>query len=383
MSDRVSWARLEKTLATALSADSLSLEERVVRLNRVRRIIAAHSPFAAEPVDCVEWVAAEQVHANDYNPNSVAPPEMELLRLSVAADGFTQPIVTNEEEGKRVVVDGFHRNRVGRECEDVAERLQGYLPVVQIRGERTDLPDRMASTIRHNRARGKHQVVAMSDIVVELKRRNWSNAKIGEQLGMDQDEVLRLCQITGLAELFADREFSRAWEPVGSIAESDFEDLTDDIEGLEDARTVPNTSDPDRIFHVHDDWECHKAGFYANQKAGVSRVQGEEMYRVFLSDPYRFREALKSVTKEWTHSCEHYLTNAAMNRIAWLGQAAMCYATGIPAAYRSGFGLLTVKQQNAANELAFEYLNRWLRKNGRDPVDMDTATSNGRQADIY
>jgi hypothetical protein len=144
---------------------------------------------------------------------------MELLRLSVQADGYTQPIVTNQEDDVYEVVDGFHRQRVGKECEDVTERLYGYLPIVQIRSERTDRADRMASTIRHNRARGKHQVVAMSDIVVELKRRNWSDTRIGKELGMDPDEVLRLCQITGLAEVFKDRDFSAAWEHIGAAEE--------------------------------------------------------------------------------------------------------------------------------------------------------------------
>jgi ParB-like chromosome segregation protein Spo0J len=174
----------------------------------------------------VEWVPTSEVAANDYNPNSVAPPEMELLRLSIMADGYTQPIVTNIEKGNRVVVDGFHRNRVGREMPDVAARIHGYLPVVQIRTERTSRSDRMASTIRHNRARGKHQVTAMSDIVIELKRRNWSNDKIGRELGMDADEVLRLCQMTGLAELFADESFSDSWD-VDDLAESDDEAIAE------------------------------------------------------------------------------------------------------------------------------------------------------------
>lgn len=199
---------------------------------------------------------------------------------------------------------------------------------------------------------------------------------------MDADEVLRLCQITGLAELFADRDFSRAWEPSGSISESDFEDLTDDVGDVDGARTV-NTSDSDRIFHTHDDWECHKAGFYANQKSGLSRAQGEEEYRAFLSDLPRFGAALDGVISEWRHSCEHYLTNRAMNRIAWLGQAAMCYATGVPASYRSGFGLLMPEQQDAANDLALTYLNRWLTARDRDEVDMAQATGDGRQSDIY
>lgn len=190
----------------------LELPARVALLNELRSVIAEFSPFNTEPVDYVEWVPADDVQANSYNPNSVAAPEMDLLRLSIEADGFTQPIVANAEDGHREVVDGFHRSRVGKEFPEVAARVHGYLPLVQIRTDRGERPDRMASTIRHNRARGKHQVIKMSDIVLELKRRNWSDDKIGKQLGMDPDEVLRLTQITGLASAFADREFSAAWE---------------------------------------------------------------------------------------------------------------------------------------------------------------------------
>lgn len=192
--------------------NDLDLVSRVELLNELRSVLAEFSPFREEPVDYVEWVPADQVQANSYNPNSVAPPEMELLRLSIIADGFTQPIVSNAEDGHREVVDGFHRSRVGKECPDVAARTLGYLPLVQIRTDRESKPDRMAATIRHNRARGKHQVIAMSEIVLELKRRNWSDEKIGRELGMDPDEVLRLAQITGLVEAFKDREFSQAWE---------------------------------------------------------------------------------------------------------------------------------------------------------------------------
>ena len=166
----------------------------------------------AEPVDCVLWVQGDTVQANDYNPNIVAPPEMKLLEHSIVTDHFTQPIVTWPVNGHREVIDGFHRNRVGKECKKVRERLHGYLPVTTINTDRTNLEDRIASTIRHNRARGRHQVQGMSEIVVDLSRRNWSNEKIAAELGMDPDEVLRLKQISGLAEMFADNEFSEAWE---------------------------------------------------------------------------------------------------------------------------------------------------------------------------
>jgi len=200
------------------------IDERIEAINAIRKALHEVSPFAGEPVDFVEWVRADVVHANDYNPNSVAPPEMELLRVSIMADGYTQPIVTMPEAEKRIVIDGFHRNRVGKECGDVRERVHGYLPVVRIKPSQEDKADRMAATIRHNRARGEHRVDSMAEIVVELKRRFWSDEKIAKELGMEPDEVLRLTQVTGLAGLFADREFSEAWE-----AES-----LSDVEGIDE-----------------------------------------------------------------------------------------------------------------------------------------------------
>lgn len=230
-------SKIVDTIVTAVDIalvglDRLSIDERVSTINKLREMIHERGPFAGEPVDLVRWVLADRVHANDYNPNSVAPPEMELLRHSIMSDGYTQPIVTNEEDERLVVIDGFHRNRVGKECKDVNKRVMGYLPVVQIKESQSGKEDRMASTIRHNRARGKHRVDAMSDIVLELKRRNWNDEKIGRELGMDPDEVLRLTQIGGLAEMFADKDFSEAWEP-GSITEEElvkagFEDGEDD-----------------------------------------------------------------------------------------------------------------------------------------------------------
>lgn len=188
-------------------------EERIEMINKCKLLLHSVSPLKNEPVDCVLWVKNTTVHANDYNPNSVAPPEMKLLHISIKEDGYTQPIVTMlEEQGTREVIDGFHRHRVGKEYNDIQERVNGYLPVVTINLDRTDKSDRIASTIRHNRARGKHKVDAMSEIVVDLKKRNWSDEKIARELGMDADEVLRLSQISGLAEMFEDKEFSEAWE---------------------------------------------------------------------------------------------------------------------------------------------------------------------------
>lgn len=187
-------------------------DERIDALNAIRKALHEVSPFRDEPVDLVLWVPAEAVGANDYNPNAVAPPEMKLLEHSIVEDGYTQPVVTWMDDGERETVDGWHRNRVGRESEDVRTRTRGYLPVTTVNEHRTDRGDRIAATIRHNRARGKHQVEAMSDIVAELAKRNWTDKRIAKELGMDPDEVLRLKQVTGLAELFADREFSEAWE---------------------------------------------------------------------------------------------------------------------------------------------------------------------------
>lgn len=201
------------------AVETLPLEEKVLAINEIKEFLKKISPFSANPVECVQWVKADKVIANDYNPNSVAPPEMELLHTSIQEDGYTQPIVVWYHDGIYEVVDGFHRNRVGKEYADIRERIFGYLPVVVINNDREDKGDRIASTIRHNRARGKHKVEAMSDIVIELKRRNWSDKKIAKELGMDADEVLRLSQITGLAEMFADKDFSQAWEV----------DMTEDI----------------------------------------------------------------------------------------------------------------------------------------------------------
>jgi len=364
---------------------TLPLAQQIEELNAARRMMHDAGPFAREPVDCIQWVHTENIQANDYNPNSVAPPEMELLRLSILEDGYTQPVVAWRRETMHEVVDGFHRNRIGRECIEVRSRIRGYLPLAVINSDRQDRGDRIASTIRHNRARGKHAVAAMSEIVVELKRRNWSDEKIARELGMDQDEILRLCQISGLAELFSDQEFSKSWDVEGSITEADFQELTDDIqtygEETENFRTV-NTSDDGRVFHTYEKWECHKAGFYATTKDGMTKAECEEAMRDLLADIPKFKKALAGVVAEWKHSCEHYLTNSAMNRIAWLGQAATCYSLGIPAVYRGGFYLLTEQQQEAANKAALQALNKWLKSNGRKPVDMNTAAPD-REMEIY
>ncbi len=196
--------------------DALDEETRIDTLNALRLALREHSPMRAEPVDCVLWLRAQSVQANDYNPNVVAPPEMRLLQRSIMADGYTQPIVAWPLEdgtpGDVEVVDGFHRHRIGQEVAAVRKRIHGRLPVAVINPERTGKEDRMAATIRHNRARGQHTVDGMSDIVLDLARRGKTDQWIADELGMQPDEVLRLKQVQGLAELFADEDFSEAWE---------------------------------------------------------------------------------------------------------------------------------------------------------------------------
>lgn len=355
--------------------DALELSDKVEALNEARMVLHEISPFRSEPVDFVRWANSEEVIANDYNPNSVAPPEMELLRVSIMADGYTQPVVTMPSDGVFTVIDGFHRTRVSKECKDVRERVHGYTPIVRIKESQEDRGDRIASTIRHNRARGKHRVEAMSDIVIELKRRNWSDEKIGKELGMDPDEVLRLCQITGLADVFSGQEFSNAWE-VGHESGVSGEIISDVIEGYQ-------KKDNGRILHTWEKWECYKHGFYAERPpTGMTQDDGERAYRDFLSDPSQFEAALDVVTSDWKFSCEHYLSNDRMNRIAWLGQASVAQALGVPSGCRGGYNLLTDDQKKAADLLALKFLNRWLVGQGKEETELSTAV--GRtEMDLY
>lgn len=191
---------------------SMSIDEQIDTLNYIKEQLHEASPMKNEPVDCVLWVQNDMVKANDYNPNSVAPPEMELLRQSIMEDGYTQPIVSFREGEQITVIDGFHRNRVGKEVDGVRQRIFNRLPVVNINQSKENRSDRMASTIRHNRARGSHNIELMSTIVSELVEMGKGDAWICKHVGMSIDELLRMKQITGLASLFQNREFSKAWE---------------------------------------------------------------------------------------------------------------------------------------------------------------------------
>lgn len=207
--DRI--ADLTRPLVEALA--ELPEEERIDALNRVRLALHEVSPLRHHPVDCVLWEPAARVEANDYNPNRVAPPEMRLLAHSVRANGYTMPIVAHDTGDAVVVVDGFHRHRVGKEVPEIRESVRGRLPVSRIRADRSDLGSRIAATVEHNRARGEHSVGRMSELVRILYQAGWRDDKIREELGLDPDELLRLKQITGLADLFSDRDYSEAWEP--------------------------------------------------------------------------------------------------------------------------------------------------------------------------
>ncbi|WP_337653225.1 ParB/RepB/Spo0J family partition protein [Halomontanus rarus] len=184
------------------------VDEQVSMLNALRRKLHDRSPFQ-EPVENIQWVKQDAVEGNDYNPNEVATPEMDLLHKSIKADGYTQPVVTYEiDDGDYEVVDGFHRTLIGKTRDDIRERLHDHIPVTVIDKPRDE---RMGSTIRHNRARGTHQIRDMSDLVVELVEQGWDDERICEELGMELDEVLKFKQVSGLKQAFGDHEFSQSW----------------------------------------------------------------------------------------------------------------------------------------------------------------------------
>ncbi len=203
------YSELEACIETIIQLlKTMKLHEKVQTLNKIRRALSECSPFH-DPVDLVEWVPAQKVKANDYNPNKVAPDEMELLYTSIRLDDFTQPIVSYRiDQDHYEITDGFHRNKIARYPE-IAKKRHGYLPLTIID---KPLDERIGSTIRHNRARGTHQIRSMSEIVVNLTTLGWSDDKIGKNLGMEMDEIIRLKQVSGLKEAFQNHEFSKSWK---------------------------------------------------------------------------------------------------------------------------------------------------------------------------
>lgn len=202
------------------------IDEQVALLNALREKLHDRSPFN-EPVENIKWVRQEHVEGNDYNPNEVATPEMDLLHKSIKEDGYTQPIVTYQTDTEQFeVVDGYHRMLIGKTRDDIRNRLNDHIPVTIID---KPLEERMSSTIRHNRARGTHQIRDMSDLVAELYQRGWDDDRICDELGMELDEVIRLKQVSGLKDVFDGHEFSQSWtEYEERFGDPDTEVETDD-----------------------------------------------------------------------------------------------------------------------------------------------------------
>ena len=189
--------------------EGLSPKDKVAVLHEIREVLNSYSPQPS-PVDIIHWVPIEKVHANDYNPNSVATNEMRLLYTSIKHDGYTQPVVTiyDDKLDKYVIVDGFHRFSIMKLNKDIYDAHHGLLPVVVIK---KDINDRMASTVRHNRARGKHSIDGMSNMVFQMLENGWDDAAVCNEMGMEADELLRLKHITGFSKLFANVDYKKSW----------------------------------------------------------------------------------------------------------------------------------------------------------------------------
>lgn len=198
---------MKEQIDNILDSD-LSLQEKI---EEVKAVLHEYSELKGQPVDYVRWVPLEQVEANKYNPNSVAKTEMRLLYISILKDGYTQPVVTiyDKKRDKYVIVDGFHRYYVCKTNKDIYERNHGMLPVTVID---KDINDRMASTVRHNRARGKHSIQGMASLAFKMLNNGWLDSDICNELGMEPEELSRLKHITGFSKLFKDAQYQKAWE---------------------------------------------------------------------------------------------------------------------------------------------------------------------------
>lgn len=193
-------------------------EDKIAFIESLRELLHELSPLNGQPIDRVRWVPIGKVEPNDYNPNSVAKVEMSLLHTSIDHDGYTQPIVTiyDDARDKYVIVDGFHRYFTAKTNKDILERNLGMVPVTVIA---KDINDRMASTVRHNRARGKHSIKGMSAMVFSMLDNGWADEDICNELGMEPEELLKLKYITGFAKLFEDTDYNKAWETKRQIQE--------------------------------------------------------------------------------------------------------------------------------------------------------------------
>jgi ParB-like chromosome segregation protein Spo0J len=200
---------IENLEAAIQDLATLPTDERIEAINRLTDALSAIHPNTDHPINAVKWVPADMVEANDYNPNHVAPPEMRMLHESIKSFGFFSPIVTfyDKDTKKYIVVDGFHRNRVGKEYRDIRESTHGYLPIVVI-----DKPfeERIKATQLANKARGHHSTEQEAANVATLAQ-SWSDTQISHNMGMDADTVLRLKQVTGIPSLFKNRPYSHSW----------------------------------------------------------------------------------------------------------------------------------------------------------------------------
>ena len=186
-------------------------KDKIEFIECVKDFLHSISPLKEQPVNNVKWVDIDKVQANDYNPNTVAKIEMKLLHTSISHDGYTQPVVTIYDDVKKkyIIIDGFHRYLTCKSYDDIREKNLGKLPIVVLQ---KDINDRMASTIRHNRARGKHSIKGMSNIVFGMLDNGWDDTAICKELGMEAEELIRLKHITGFSKLFADAKYKNAWE---------------------------------------------------------------------------------------------------------------------------------------------------------------------------
>jgi len=201
-----------KALEELFAATCNNPEERLTLMQSVTDWMHKNvSPFRSQPIGNVRWIPMEKVVSNDYNPNSVATREMSLLYTSILHDGYTQPVVVVFDPAKYlyVIVDGFHRYTTMRRNADIAGRCLSHVPCVVLE---KDINDRMASTVRHNRARGKHSVGGMGNMVFEMLENGWQDEQICAELGMEAEELIRLKHITGFSKLFDDVDYRKAWE---------------------------------------------------------------------------------------------------------------------------------------------------------------------------
>lgn len=206
-----------KTLSENIEAyiSTIHPDARIDEINKLVSLINKLNPIL-QPIGNVQWIPIDLVEPNDYNPNSVAGKEMSLLYTSISHDGYTQPVVAiyDPDKGKYIIVDGFHRYFTCKNHSDIYEKNHGRLPVVVIE---KDINERMASTVRHNRARGKHSIDGMSSMVFSMLQNGLTDAQICNELGMEAEELLRLKHITGFSKLFKNKEYRKAWETKNQI----------------------------------------------------------------------------------------------------------------------------------------------------------------------